>query len=236
MVKNTLAGIVFGSVALAASGGYAATLEADLAAFQWGYYVVPDAYSDGDALAGAAPITATFGDGSVSKFYAFDMDLPTAFVQGSSYSVTGSPFAGASLTGKQLTDINTLFELAMPGTDDFDAIERTAGIGLALWEILYETSGSYSLDGGDFWAALYDDTVPEEGLGLSFGNSLLAQIEAGVTPATNKYRLTFWESDGHVSNNMVSVSAVPLPATGLMLLGAGAALAGMRRRRNKSTT
>lgn len=232
MVMKALSGIVFGAVALAASSGYAATLDADFGSFQWGYYVVPDSYSDGDAFVGAAPITATYGDGSTRNFYAFDMDLPTPFVQGSHYSATSSPFTGAALTGQQLADINTLFELAMPVTNDFNAIEQTAGIGLALWEILYETSGSYSLEGGNFWASLYDNTVPEEGLGLAFGNWLLAQINSGVT-TEDHYRLTFWESDGHTSNNMVSVSAVPLPATGLLLLGAGAALAGLRRRRGK---
>jgi len=234
MVKNTLAGIVFGSVALAASAGYAATFEADFDAFQWGYYVIPDDYSGGDGLAGAAPVTATFGDGTTSSFYAFDMLLPTTFKQGSSYTVTSTPFTGQTLTGQQLTDIQTLFELSMPGTTDFDDISRTAGIGLAIWEILYETSGSYTLDTGSFWAKTYDDTVPAEGQGLSFGNSLLAQIEAGVTPSTNKYRLTFWESVGGESNNFVSVSAVPLPATGLLLIGASAALAGLRRRREKA--
>jgi len=241
MVRHTLSGIILATLTLAATSSQATTLVADTnndGDYQFGFY---DTYFGGvpslwGSTIGAVPVVATYSDGSTESFYGFDLDYSTQHLAGSSYSVTATPFAMTvgALSSVQISNIQYLFEFAMPWTNDFDDISRTAGIGLALWEILYETSGSYSLDDGAFYAVLYDDTVPAEGLGLAFGRSLLTQIESGVPPSTNRYRVTFWESDGHVSNNFVSVSAVPLPATGLLLIGAGAALAGLRRRREKA--
>lgn len=167
------------------------------------------------------------GNPGSEAFNAFCLDIATWLRLPSLYTVTSSPFASDPLSALQLSDIGKLFNTAYKGVDLTNATQ-SAGFQLALWEIVNETAGSpYALGSGNFSAA-------GSAAAASYADSLLAGLSGAVT---QHYRLTFLQStdpraaDGHYSQNLVTVSPVPLPAAGLMLMAGLGGLGLMRRRR-----
>ncbi|WP_236019446.1 VPLPA-CTERM sorting domain-containing protein [Fuscibacter oryzae] len=163
----------------------------------------------------------------VELFDAFCLDIATWLRLPSLYSVTGSPFASDPLTSLQMSSIAKLFNTAYKGLDLSNATQ-SAGFQLALWEIVNEAAGNgYALGSGNFSAA-------GSAAATNYADSLLAGLAGRET---QKYRLTFLQStdprakDGHYSQNLVTVSPVPLPAAGLMLMAGLGGLGLMRRRR-----
>lgn len=167
------------------------------------------------------------GKPGVELFDAFCLDISTYLRLPSLYMISGSPFASDPLTALQLSNIGKLFNTAYKGLDLTNATQN-AGFQLALWEIVNEAAGnSYALGSGNFSAT-----------GSAAANSMADTFLAGLSgAATQKYRMTFLESadprakDGHYSQNLVTVSPVPLPAAGLMLMAGLGGLGLMRRRR-----
>jgi hypothetical protein len=108
-----------------------------------------------------------------------------------------------------------------------DTATKSAAFQVALWEIVYETSGTLDAAVGAFSA-----TSGTAGL-IAQANTYLGNL------AGNSAFLTFFESDGNPrSQNLVTegvrpvVPEVPLPASGLLLVGAlaGAGALAMRRK------
>jgi hypothetical protein len=169
----------------------------------------------------------TPGGGVLGAITAWCADIGTTLKLPSLYEITAAPFAGRPLGTGPLAQIEALFETSYK-TLNLGAASQSAGFQLALWELLYETGGSYDLGAGSFKASHNAGAV-------AFGQSLLAGLSG---PITQSYSLTFLQSDdprngrdGHYSQHLLTVAPVPLPAAGwLMALGLGGLLATRRRR------
>ena len=167
------------------------------------------------------------GKPGAELFDAFCLDIGTWLRLPSLYTVTGSPFASDPLTALQKSNIGKLFNTAY-STLNLANATQSAGFQLALWEIVNETAGApFALGSGNFHAT-----------GSAAANNFADLLLAGLGGTqTQKYRMTFLQSTdpridgGHYSQNLVTVSPVPLPAAGLMLIAGLGGLGLMRRRR-----
>lgn len=176
--------------------------------------------------AGGFAVRGNLTGAGVQNFTAWCLDIATRLRLPSTYTTTNTPFSPNLLSSTTLANIERLFETSFRSLD-LTRASNSAGFQLALWELVNETSGSYSLLNGNFRARNSTAAIDK-------ANAFLAAMRTG--PITQDYRLTFLQSNdnrapgGHYSQHLVTVSAVPLPAAGLMLLGALAAMAGLRRR------
>ena len=184
-----------------------------------------------NARAGGFSLKAT----PLGDFVAWCVDIAANLSLPNPYAKTDTPFAlsGDDISSKVST-IENLFETSY-STLDLTSNVQSAGFQLALWEILYETSGSFDLDGdpangtrGSFYQTR---TGGSQSAAESFANGLLAGLGG---PIEQNYKLTFLQSipdaQGQRSQNLVTVTAVPLPAAGFLLVAGLAGLAMVRRR------
>lgn len=158
--------------------------------------------------------------GMGGDFLAWCLDLNDELTLPSSYETTTSPFDYHDISAK-VADIQSLFDTSYSGLDMTDN-DTSAAWQQALWEIVYEDSGTYDVASGNF-------TVTTNGTANGFANGYLAALTGSTT---GSYDLTFLDG-GKDNQDLVTVSAVPLPASGLMLIGAlaGLGLLGATRRR-----
>lgn len=177
---------------------------------------------------GFALTSAALGD-----FLAWCLDISTALRLSSNYHVDEDapgliPFPNTTPydLGRK-ADVQALFDTAFSGLD-LTSNEDSAGFQLALWEVIYEDTGTFDVNTGDFNA--YGSAGVRDR-----ANEILGGIDG---PTTQKYRLTFLESADtrgkrkyQKSQNLVTVSPIPLPAAGVLLLGALGGLGLMRRRK-----
>jgi len=140
-----------------------------------------------------------------------------------------NPFSGTNgpiLGPDRVALIETFFETNATAVDAiyFGAPNNilSAAFQMALWELTYEDlNGSFDVTNGDF---ISNTTAIN-----TTANDLLNNLTG---PIQKNYKLTFWEpKDYDDKQNLVSISAVPLPAAGLLLFGALAGLGAVRRRR-----
>jgi hypothetical protein len=182
-----------------------------------------------DALAGGFALSD-----SITDFVAWCLDIGNNLhipSTGTAYHETSTPFAGTTgeIAPPRLGSIRALFETSF-STLDLASNAQSAGFQLALWEILYETSGTFDLTSGSFrqtrgTAAADAANAEANGFLMALGG-----------PVTQGYRLTFFESGTNgqgkqLSQNLVTVSEVPLPAAGLLLVAGLGGFAALKRRR-----
>lgn len=181
-----------------------------------------------DAPAAALHVAAggfALTDG-VDAFTAWCLDVSTTIKLSSLYSETVTPFPTDPLSATQVANVKRLFNTAFAGLDLTQAV-ASAGFQLALWELVNETGPGFGLGSGSF-------TAWDNAAAVAFADQLLAGLS---NPETGRYRLTFLASadprakDGHYSQNLVTVSPVPLPAAGGLLVIALGAIGALRRRR-----
>lgn len=178
---------------------------------------------DVSALAGGFRVT----DGA-ENFIAWCLDIATNLSLPSDYNTTSTPFSASigAFSATVTSNIQKLFDTTY-STLDLDSNKQSGAFQLALWEILYETSGTFDLTSGTFYQSR---TGTAQDHAESLANGYLAGLNG---PVTQRYRLTFWESvagdNGKRSQNLVSVEPVPLPAAAWMLIAGIGALAGARR-------
>lgn len=181
------------------------------------------------ALAGGFSLS----DG-ISDFVAWCLDIGNTLSiagSGTPYHETATPFSSTSgaLAGATIGTIRALFETSY-ATLDLASAAQSAGFQLALWEILYETDDDFDLAAGSF------RQTRTSAAALAANAQANAFLDALGGPVTQRYTLTFFESGtdqqgNQLSQNLVTVSAVPLPAAAGFLVAGLGALAAVKRRR-----
>lgn len=179
-----------------------------------------DPYTNANVSAGGFRIT----DG-VNNMIAWCLDISHNLSLPASYIETDTPFSNSyGLTGTQQANVEKLFNTNYSGLDLNDN-DQSAGFQLALWELVYEKSSSFDVTTGWFSASLSRWSTS---LALDYANAFLDNLSGAITGAFN---FTYYESVGETSygrhkskttysQNLISVTPVPLPAAGL-LLGCG---------------
>ena len=188
-----------------------------------------------NAAAGSAPRTVNAGafnvtdtnPGTLGSFIAFCLDLAATvqFGQSYPYNVTTTPFSNSiDLVASGAVDrLQAIFDSSYSTTVATASSVTSAGFQLALWNAVYDTDWSVTQNAGAFWS--------------NSNANVTAQANAYLTAASTysdpqKWNLTYLESTSSPRHqNLVTASPVPLPAAGLMLLGALGGLVGLRRRR-----
>lgn len=136
------------------------------------------------------------------------------------YKATNTPFSNsAGLSNGAVSRLQALFDSSYRAA--LTSIVNSAGFQVAAWNVVYDND--WTVDSGSFQQ----------------GGSSAAKTAANtfLTAASNhtggkKFSLTFLESTlDNRSQNLVTVAAVPLPAAGLMLIGAIGGLFAARRRK-----
>lgn len=164
----------------------------------------------GNALAGPFHLT---GDNGFGNFVGFCVDLFKYMSNGNSYTTSASSSYGAAVDN----NIDRLFTSAYASVDT--AVEGAA-FQLALWEIITDTGSALNLATGNFLASAGSAVTAQ-------ANSYLAGLSGA---STGGYNITYLNSG--TSQNLVTVSPVPVPAA-LGMLGLGlASLFGLRRRKS----
>jgi hypothetical protein len=170
-----------------------------------------------------------------SKFLAYCLDLFNTITSPVKYEITSTPFVGATLGSDQKFTIARLFDVfvdtAKMLTNTALSTPNSQAMQLALWEVVYETGASYNVNSGDFIITGATNDIRTE------ANDLLAEATDATSTVARLWNPVFLQSpfdgDGdQISQNLVTVAPVPLPAGILMLLGAVGGLVAVRRRRS----
>ncbi len=163
----------------------------------------------------AGPFRLT-GDGGMGDFVAFCVDLGKYLANGQSYTTASNSNFGGAVD----TNIDKLFTSAYSGVST--QVEGAA-FQVALWEIITDTGSGFDLTSGNF-------SVQLAGYSAAVINQASSYLSGLASAATGGYNLTFLNSG--TSQNLVTVSPVPLPAAAGMLGFGVLALFGLRRRKN----
>ncbi|MEM6656526.1 MAG: VPLPA-CTERM sorting domain-containing protein [Pseudomonadota bacterium] len=176
----------------------------------------------------------TPGSGNVlGDFVAFCLDLAAWIGKGEGYDfkVTNTPFSNTGIdliANGGLQRIQAIFDANYSPEVATDSKKTSAAFQVALWNAVYDDDWTVTgADGDGFNAASRRGGV----------NGVISQANDYLLAAQNydgpqKWRLSFLESTANPRyQNLVAVAPVPLPAAGLMLLGALAGFGVLRRRK-----
>ena len=221
--SKALAVAVACSAALCAGSASAANLTFD--GFENGYQSVNVTSPVHNGVAGGFKMKDTE---TMDSFVVFCLDILAQISGGQTYSYaeTDNPYSNSFMSAGGVDRIQKIFDAGYDTA--FDSSVASAGFQVALWNAVYDTDWDVTNTDSVFY-----QTDTASGVQASANNflSLAENYDGG-----RKWRMTFLESQETPtrSQNLVTVSAVPVPAAGLMLLtviGAGA-FAG--RRKNKA--
>jgi hypothetical protein len=175
-----------------------------------------------NAAIGRIKLTTSTGDTLLSYCIDIFHDLSAA---------TFTP-AAVTTTSLSATKIAQISALLSNGESLVTSADRSAAEQLAIWEIVNENSGVYSLSSGNLFASNISQNA------VSIANSYLSNITSGVWTADPSLQLAVLTSANNQTQLVWGASAtkvlgaVPEPATWAMMLvgfgGIGAALRGRR--------
>lgn len=153
----------------------------------------------------------------LSDFIAFCLDLGSYMRDDTLYESTNNPFTNFTIP---VARVQALFD-ANWASIDMTNLNQSAGFQLALWEAIYDND--FSLSTGAF-----------RGEGLAGATTTASQgflTAASLYTGPQNFQLSFFESLNQPrSQNLVTVTPMPLPAGGAMLLAALGFFGFMRRR------
>lgn len=163
--------------------------------------------------------TGVVGD-AAGNFVAWCLDLEHYLAGTSGYITTTTPFTNSyGLSLAEIGRVQRVFEANYAGLVTSD--DDHAGFQTALWNAVYDTDW---LAGVGTFAASGTAAV------VAKADAFLAAASAFAGP--NTYNLTFLEStDRLIRQNLITVSPVPLPAAGWLLIVGLGGLAALRRKR-----
>ncbi len=228
--------MAFGSNISAASPVFSLVKQNAADTFNGGGHETVKIRNRGSRSASAPSVRATVNAGGfrlndgVSNIIAWCLDISHALSLPSSYIKTDTPFTNSyGLTGTQQANVEKLFQTNF-STLALDNDAQSAGFQLALWEVVYERGSSFDVTDGNFYASLPRSSASQV---LTYANAFLGNLDAALSQG---YDFTYYQSKFGNSQNLVSVTAVPLPAAGLML---GFGLTGLfyfgRRQKSEAT-
>ncbi|MCG7522412.1 VPLPA-CTERM sorting domain-containing protein [Ruegeria sp. Ofav3-42] len=158
------------------------------------------------------------------NFVAFCLDLAADAPSGRNnyYSVTSIPFTNLNLIASgAIHRIQSLFDAVYTAGLATDDTKTSAAFQVALWNAVYDNDNSVNSGSFVAWG--------NSGV-LNLANQYLAAASAYV--GDKKWNLSYLENENYYRRqNLVTASPVPIPAAGLMLLGALGGLTLLRRRR-----
>ncbi|MEO1557714.1 MAG: VPLPA-CTERM sorting domain-containing protein [Pseudomonadota bacterium] len=169
---------------------------------------------------------------SMDSFIVFCLDLLASVYNNVDYgyTATNTPFSNSedlSVAGAGgLTGVDRIQRLFDSGYDTaLTSKTNSAGFQVALWNAVYDDDWSVANSAGTFYQTASNGGVRDA------ANAFLS--DASTYTGGQKYALTFLESTEtpNRSQNLVTVSAVPVPAAGLMLLTALGGMVVARRRK-----
>jgi hypothetical protein len=210
---------------LAAAGGFVAI---DINA------PVTPAAADGSGRVYSGPfnVDKSVGGGFLETFVAWCMELTRPFLDGGDRTFTeGSVFPSTAGVAGSEADVSTriqrLFDAAYdPGI--LNSTNQAAGFQLAIWELIYDTDAD--LQTSSFQALLGNNTNTNRTATINYAQDFLQQYSTTLNP-TREWTITYYQ--GTDRQNIATVSPIPLPAAGWLLLAALTGLGVAARRKRK---
>ncbi|QIE55976.1 VPLPA-CTERM sorting domain-containing protein [Pikeienuella piscinae] len=220
--------------ALLSSGAEAATLKLDgYTAGVKNVTVSASPVANTPNPAGATGFNISDQSGSLGSFVAWCLDIGH-YLMGvgdtDEYDLTTDPFSNSfGLTQVARDRVQAVFD-ANYGTLDASDSAQATGFQMALWEAAFEDDATaMSMSDGAF--------IASNAASDSLASTYLANAIAHT--GSSRYQMSFFEISSldenrgrYTGQNLVTVSEVPLPAAGLLLLTAlgGTAFVGRRRK------
>ncbi|THH37100.1 PEP-CTERM sorting domain-containing protein [Aliishimia ponticola] len=170
---------------------------------------------DGTFNAGGFAMTSE----PLGEFFAFCIEVTQALRNGATYESVSNPFTDAVLA-----NIEGLFNSAYDNVTDK---VTSAAFQVAMWEIVEDTATGFDLSAGAFSAidaSTFSGSVIDTAQGFLDG---LATAPTGLFEVN--YLLSPTSQDLVTAQRVTPPAAVPVPASGLLLLSAGVFLASRRR-------